>query len=291
MKLCCHTFTFSYSISGKDSDAFEIDSSDSFTIGSINAESAVISNLELVQNSPNGLNLVINIDTASVVTWALMSQYVYDNYENVTDYDYIIETAYPLVGDSIDTQTDIYDQISLFSLALESITGNNWDLISRSIIMKSSETYFTGQSFITSGMSTIYSFSSLVASSDYIAVVWADNFSGNDLAYEEAEGTTGDLPSLDIVTLTFVDDIPSGSMTAINKALALTFKVDNLRLKAFGGINRRLGSTSTIVFSPSALSSYKPSDIADNIDDDELLVNLNAQVFYLHKGLLPQEFL
>ncbi|OMJ89275.1 hypothetical protein SteCoe_8572 [Stentor coeruleus] len=269
--------TFSYSISGTDKDAFEIDSSASFTIGSINTASAVITSLDLVEDGSNSLDLVINIDTASVVTWALMASNVYDNYDNVTDYDYIMNTAYPLVGDPTDAQVDIYDQTTEFSATLESITGDDWDVISRSITVMSLQTYFTGQSFVDSGTSTIYSFTSLIASSDYVAVVWADNFSGSDLAYEEAEGTTGDLSPPAIVTLTFDDVIPSGSMSAVNKALALTFKVNSLRVKTFGGITRRLGSTSSSVLASSVMTPEKPSDVANSVDNDVLLVNLNAQ--------------
>ena len=275
------SISFTYTLSGTDMSAFSISSGGSFTLGAITTAAPSISAFLLTIESQTSATVSLTLETASVVTWAFGSTFMFEVYPVLASYEGIAYFAYPIIGTATENQTMIQQQIMGYQNVLNSIdpVELGWEVYSVELLVVAQLSYFAGQVYLPAGTSTLYSFNNLIASVYYSAVAYADNYSGQTPALNYATEMTTAIATSCVLTSTFADTIAASDIDSINNAIAKTLNIFPGRVINFKGISRRrLSSNLGSIIQGDVRSSITPLSLGTSLSSlsATLLANIVA---------------
>ena len=205
-----------------------------------------ISSFLLTIESQTAATVSLTLGSASVVTWAFASTFMFEVYPVLYSLEGIEYFAYPLIGTPTVNQTMFQDQIMHYEHILRSFdpTQFGWQVYSLQILVVAQLSYFAGQVYLPAGTSTLYSFNNLVASVYYTAVAYADNYSGLSPAMNYATEMTTPIATSCVLTSTFAETLEASDIDSVNAAIAKTLSIFPGRVIDFSGVSRRRLSSS-----------------------------------------------
>ncbi|OMJ66670.1 hypothetical protein SteCoe_36410 [Stentor coeruleus] len=257
-------YNFNYTLTGECSGYFEINHKGNFTVNMITTEAPKIETVIDVKSNVE-VDLLVSLNTDSIVYWALISSHMLKMHPVMTTLDYIKSYAAPIVGGPEGEQSSIEDQISSWSFAMSQISGNTWEEYNKNFLILSRQMYFAGINFLKKGNYVLQKFSNLIASTDLVFVAWADNLSGNDLAKIEKFGKTDDPLPPALIQIIF-DDIPiNSSIDAVPQSIAKALGVYSSMVKIWEGVYRRLETIIPCLLLPSVYFYLNPAEKASNL--------------------------
>ncbi|OMJ69053.1 hypothetical protein SteCoe_33322 [Stentor coeruleus] len=268
-------YDFSYKLSGECSEYFDIEPTGNFIIDNIYTEAPIIKTAIDVKSSVK-VDLLVNLNSDSIVYWALISSYMFDKYPDMATLEYIKSYSAPIFGDSEGDQSSIEHQIAAWSFAISQVPGDTWEEYNNNFLKLGSQMYFSGIKYAKKGDSILQTFNNLIASTNLVLVAWADNMSGNDLANSKSlERTEDPLPPV-LIDINFDNTLKESLIEVVPQSIAGALEVYSSMVIIWQGAYRRLETTVSCLLLSSVYFDFDPIKKASSITNQKLAKFLTA---------------
>ncbi|OMJ71731.1 hypothetical protein SteCoe_29975 [Stentor coeruleus] len=277
---------FEFSIDGTDAQAFDIVKTHSFFIGTITNDDPE-ANFIITDIGCTHISVNLSTNGVGVITWALMSEFMYYRGKYSTEFFNIENNSRTLIENK---GLSIKEQESIFFNELLLLDDINWDEYCLNVFLMARKIYFTSQNFVHGPeISKLYDFNYLVSDNSYVLVGYFDNFSGNDPYYFENFVSTLSVKEPANIDITFYEDIQDSNDTLI-EILSNVIKVNKNRLVVINSTRRALNTQISLSLKPNALENWSSFTKLESFNLNEINNTLIENGFPKSKISISQPY-